>query len=175
MRANILRSRKGMTLLEVTICSVLLSIVLLATISIQVGMLNAWQKGSSGANANTYASIAVRRLVLEIEEGRSASLSNGRLVIAFPYLDPSTGDYVRTETGVTATYYLSGDAGTEPSGLNLWKSVGESRTLLAKNIESVVFRVVSPKLVQITLTGRDQEGGAITPKTVQMSVKLRNS
>lgn len=175
MGTRVLKNRNGMTLVEVCICAVLLSIVLLGTISIQIGMLRVWQKGASGTNANAYASIAMRRLVLEIEEGNSASLSSGQLVIAFPYLDPSTGDYVRTQTGVTATYYLSGATGSEQSGKNLWKSVGTTKTLLASNVDSLVFTVSSPKLIRITLTGWDQEGGAITPKTVQMSVKLRNS
>lgn len=173
--ANPLKNRKGTTLFEVVIAATLLSLVLFGTISIQVGMLNVWQKGASGTNANTYAGIAMRRMVLEIEEGGSASLSGDDLVIAFPYLDPSTGDYVRTQPGVTATYYLSGVNGTESDGEYLWKIVGTTKTLLAKNVESVVFTVVSTKLVQIKLTGKDQEGGAITPKLVQMSVKLRNS
>jgi len=164
-----------MTLIEVVVVTVLLSVVLVATISIQVGMLNVWQKGASGTNANSYAAIAMREMVLEIEEGRSASVSNGNLVVSFPHLDTSSGDYVRTQPGITATYYISGEAGTESTGQNLWKSVDGTRTLLAKNVESVVFTVVSGKLVRITLTGTDQEGGAISPKMVQMSVKLRNS
>ena len=175
MMANPLKNRKGMTLIEVIIGAVLLSVVLLGTISIQIGMLNVWQKGASGTNANTYASIAMRRLVLNIEEGSSASVSGDDLVVSFPYLDTSTDDYVRTSPGVTATYYLSGETGTEASGQYLWKSVGGNNTLLAKNVESIVYTVVSTKLVRITLTGMDQEGGAITPKLVQMSVKLRNS
>lgn len=172
---NPLRNRKGMTLLEVIVVATLLSIVLVSTISIQVGMLNVWQKGASGTNAASYASIAMRRLVLEIEEGASASLSGDDLVVSFPYLDTSTGDYDRSQTGVTVTYYVSGESGTETTGQNLWKSVNGNRTMLAKNVESVVYSVVSTKLVRITLIGTDQEGGAIAPKMVQMSVKLRNS
>jgi prepilin-type N-terminal cleavage/methylation domain-containing protein len=173
--ANPLKNRKGMTLVEVVISAVLLSLVLLGAVTIQIGMLNVWQKGASGTNANTYASIAMRRLVLDIEEGSSASASGSNLVIAFPYYDTSTGDYVRTSPGVTRTYYLSGENGTEPSGQYLWRSDGTTNTLLAKNVDSIVYGIVSSKLVQITLTGTDQEGGAITPKLVQMSVKLRNS
>ena len=173
--ANPLKNRKGMTLIEVVISAVLLSLVLLGSVTIQVGMLNVWQKGASGTNANTYASIAMRRLVLDIEEGSSVSISGSSLVIAFPYYDTSTGDYVRTSPGVTRTYYLSGENGTEPSGQYLWKTDGTTMTLLAKNVESIVYTVVSTKLVRITLTGTDQEGGAISPKMVQISVKLRNS
>ena len=173
--ANPLKNRKGMTLVEVVISAVLLSLVLLGAVTIQIGMLNVWQKGASGTNANTYASIAMRRLVLDIEEGSSASTSGSNLVIAFPYYDTSTGDYVRTSPGVTRTYYLSGENGTEPSGQYLWRSDGTTNTLLAKNVDSILYGIVSSKLVQITLTGTDQEGGAITPKLVQMSVKLRNS
>ena len=39
-------------------------------------MLNTWQKGASGTNANTYAGIAMRRLVLEIEDDGTVRIAS---------------------------------------------------------------------------------------------------
>jgi len=178
MKANIVRNRKGMTLVETLIAAGLLCLVLVGTVAVMTTTLRIWAKGASGTSANSYASLAMRKLVLEIEEGKVASVVSGRLVVDFPYYDSGTDDYVRTAPGVTATYYRSGPTGAETSGelTYLWKSVGVTRTRLARNIESISFIVPAPgKLVRITLTGTDREGGAISPNLVQQSVKLRNS
>lgn len=175
MKAELIRNRRGTTLIETIIAAGLLAVVLLATLLLLITMLNIWSKGASGTSANSYASLAMRKLVLEIEEGKSATVTNGQLVVVFPYYDSSTGDYVKTLPGVTATYYLSGETGNESTGTYLWKSVGVTKTRLARNIESISFSVTSSKLVRITLTGTDQEGGAISPNLMQQSVKLRNS
>lgn len=175
MKAELIRNRRGTTLIETIIAAGLLAVVLLATLLLLITMLNIWSKGASGTSANSYASLAMRKLVLEIEEGKSATVTNGQLVVVFPYYDSSTGDYVKTLPGVTATYYLSGETGNESTGTYLWKSVGVTKTRLARNIESISFIVTSSKLVRITLTGTDQEGGATGLNLLQQSVKLRNS
>lgn len=175
MKTRILGNRAGMTMMEVMICAGLLTMVLLATLALMSNMLNIWSLGASGTSANSYSSLAIRKLVLEIEEGRSASVVNGQLVVLFPYYDTSTGDYIRTQTGNTVTYYLSGESGVETSGTVLWKRIGTNRTRLANNVQSVTFTTDSSKLVRIQLTGFDQEGGAISPNLVRISVKLRNS
>ena len=178
MKADLIRNRKGTTLVETIIAAGLLSLVLVGVVFVMSTMLRIWAKGASGTSANTYASLAMRKLVLEIEEGKVASVVGGRLVVDFPYYDSGTDDYVRTVPGVTATYYRSGPTGTETSGelTYLWKSVDTTRTRLAKSIESISFIVPPPgKMVRITLTGTDREGGAISPNLVQQSVKLRNS
>jgi len=133
-----------------------------------------WMKGSSGTGANMYASLAMRRLVLDIQEGSSAQVVNGNLVVNFPYYSVATGQYIKGLSGVTATYYISGPTGSESSGTYLWKQVGTEKTRLARNVESMVVSVTANKLVRITITGRDQEGGAVSPNLLQQSVKLRN-
>jgi len=175
MRKRVLHKRDGMTMLELLIAAGLLGLALIATLSLLATTLNIWSKGSSGTGANLYASLAMRRLVQDIQEGRSADVINDKLVVSFPYYNSSTGQYVRGLAGATATYYLSGPTGSEGSGTYLWKQVGTTRTRLARNVESMVVTVTSAKLVRLTLTGRDQEGGAVSPNLLQQSVKLRNS
>lgn len=175
MKTRFLRNRTGTTLVEVLIAAGLLSVVLIGTLALLSSMLSMWAKGASGTSANSHASLAMRRLVTEIEEGKAATVASGRLTVVFPYYDAGTGDYDRTQSGITVNYYLSGATGSETTGAQMWKSVGTTKTRLAKNVESLTFSVTNGKLVRITLTGCDQEGGAITPKTEQISIVLRNS
>ncbi|MCL6519983.1 MAG: hypothetical protein K6T99_09125 [Armatimonadetes bacterium] len=174
MRKFVPSKRNGMTMLEVLIATGLLSAALISTLGLLNTMLSLWMKGSSGTGANMYASLAMRRLVLDIQEGSSAQVVNGNLVVNFPYYSVATGQYIKGLSGVTATYYISGPTGSESSGTYLWKQVGTKKTRLARNVESMVVSVTANKLVRITITGRDQEGGAVSPNLLQQSVKLRN-
>ena len=174
MKTNPIKNQNGVTLIEVLVASALLLVVMLGTLTLLSSTLDLWSKGASGAGANNYACIASKKLVMEIEEGKSASVVNGSLEVVFPYYDSVTGNYVRTATGSTVTYYLSGTSGTELSGTYLWKSVGGTKTRLARSVQSVTFSVTNGTLVRITLIGQDEAGGAISPNMVQQSVRLRN-
>ncbi|MHB1191356.1 MAG: hypothetical protein ACYC08_11035, partial [Armatimonadota bacterium] len=95
----------------------------------------------------------------------------------FPYRASSTSDYDRTRAGQVVRYYLSGEAGTESGGTYLWKSVGGTKSRLARNVEiqSLAFSVTNGRLIRISLVGYDEEGGAYSPNLIQQSVKLRNN
>ena len=173
---KLIRNRHGTTLIEMIIAVTLLSFVLICTLSMMGSALRMWAMGASGTGANSYSCLAARKLVLDIEEGKSASVvydGNG-LQVVFPYYNPSTGDYDRTAAGVTATYYLSGSTGAESSGTYLWKSAGGNKTRLAKNVQSTTFTVTNGNLIRFAITGIDQAGGAVSPNLVQQSIKLRN-
>lgn len=175
---GLLKDRRGISVLELVIASTILCLVLVTTLAIFTTMARSWTKGSSGTNANMYASIAMRKLVLDMEEGKSAvaSTDGSRLTVTFPYRASSTSDYTRDRDGQVVTYYLSGETGLESSGTYLWKMIGTNRSRLARNVElqSLAFSVTNKKLVRITLVGYDQEGGAYSPNLIQQSLKLRN-
>lgn len=179
MRTDILRTRKGITIIETVISVGLLTLVLACTIAILTTMLGLWSKGASGTSANSYASLAMRKLVQQIEEGQSASVVNDQLVVTFPYYDSVADRYQRTSPGDTVTFYISGETGGESTGTYLWKSKGIAKTRLARNVmkdDSLpLFTVTNGNLVHINFKGWDQEGGCISPNLVQQSVKLRNS
>ena len=164
-----------MTLVETLIAMGLLTMVLIGSLTLLTTMMSIWAKGAGGTSANSISSLATRKLILEIEEGRSASVVNGKLTVVFPYYDSGSGDYDRTQPGATKVYYLSGATGSESTGDSLWRSVGTLKTRLSEHVESVSFTVQNEKLVRLTLTGVDREGGSISPKTEQVSIKLRNS
>ena len=170
-----IKGRKGVTIIEVVIAGGLLSMVIVVMMMLLTTMISLWTKGASGTSSNSHASIAMRKLVLDIEEGKSAMIVAGKLAVTFPTYNSSTKTYSRGTTGVTAIYYLSGQSGSESTGTYLWKSDGTNKKCLSKNIESVGFTVTSGKLVGIRLIGRDVEGGAVSPNLIQQSIKLRNS
>lgn len=171
-------------MLETMISVGILSLVLIVILALFTTMLRIWASGSSGVSSNTYASLAMRKLVLEMQEGRSASILNGgeKLVVVFPYRSSSNSDYNKKVTGDTVTFYLSGDTGSESTGTNLWKLVGTTKTKLAKNITAItepstipMFAVENGKMVRIAIRGADPTGNAINPNEIRQSVKLRNN
>lgn len=172
---NLLKNKRGVTLLEMIVAVGLLSMVLIGTMSLLSTMLNLWAEGSSGTSSNLYASVAARGLVRAIEEGRSATIVNGKLTVRFPYRPNSSSDY-SSGTGDLNEYYLSGPSGTEASGTYLWRRRNYTRYyLIGKNITSLTFSMPSKKLIRFTLIGSDIVGEAVRPNTIQVSVLLRNS
>ena len=180
-----LRANRGFTLIETMVAVTLLSAALIVMMSLMVTMLNMWRSGSGGASANSNTAIAVRKLVLDIEEGRSAALLDtyteddqiygSRLQVSFPHYNTSSDSYVRTVAGSTVIYYLSGQTGTEATGDRLWRYDGSSRRLLAKNVDALRFTLLNGKLVGINLKGKDPEAAAVSPNFLQVKVRLRNS
>lgn len=168
----------GFTLIEGMVAATLLCLVLIATIALFTSMCRLWRVGSSGTSANSYGSLAMRKLVTEIQEGQGASIQSGRLVIQYPYYDAGSGAYQKAVAGSTVAYYLSGDNGTEaPSadGSNsLWRESNGSRTRLARHLKSFQFSMTGDKLVSIIIRGADIEGVRMDPDLIRQSVRLRN-
>jgi len=173
-----LSRRGGFTVIEGTVAAALLCLVIVGTVVLFTSTCRLWRVGSSGTDANTYGSLAMRRLVTEIQEGRSAYVSGSRLVVRFPYYDSVSGSYQKDSPGATVSYYLSGETGTElpeANGSNyLWKETAGSRTRLARCARSFEFAVTSDELVTLRIWGADTEGARINPDLIRQSVRLRN-
>jgi type II secretory pathway pseudopilin PulG len=183
MNASIIKSNKGFTILETVFAATLMLVLITVMLSLFTSILNYWTTGSSGTNANSAAALAMRAIVLDIMEGRSATApTNGStLTVSFPYLASSTSDYNKAQPGAVATYYFSGPTGVETTGTltYLWKSVGSAKTLLGRDVmpmdsQTPVFQVVNNKVI-LHFKGQCQEGAAVSPNEIEQSVKLRNS
>lgn len=183
MRHGNLANNKGYTLVELVIASGLLLIVVLVSLSLLSSVIKYWSAGYSGTSANSYAAVAMRKLVLDVQEGMSASASadGNTLTVTFPYRASSTSDYVKGQPGAVVTYYFSGPTGTETTGdlTYLWKSVGGVKTMFARNVMQVStgvlpFTVTNNRLIRVDIKGQCQEGTAITPNEIQESIRLRN-
>lgn len=184
MKAHISKNQRGVTLVELIVAMGILVIVIVATLGIFVSMLDIWAQGSGGTNANSYAAICMRKLVLDVQEGTSAtaSVDGNSLTVTFPFLASATADYNRGRPGKVVTYYLSGRTGTETTGelKYLWKSVDGGKTLFARNVKRVTvdkppFTVTNKRLIRIDIKGEEVEGNTISPNEIQQSVRLRNS
>jgi len=178
---NIFHSKNsGVTLIETLVAAGLLSLAILATLYILTTSLKLWALGSSGTTSNLYASLAMRKMVLDIQEGCRAQVINegsptNRLAVTFPYYDATSQTYIKNIAGLTAVYYLSGKTGMESSGNYLWKTVSGRKTLMGKNIDSMSLHTsASGTLVRLEIRGRDPEHGGIDPRILIQSVKLRN-
>ena len=166
-------------MVEVVIAAGLLCLVLIGTVMLFNSTCRLWRIGTSGTSANMYASLAMRKIVTDIQEGQIASANGTHLIIQFPYYNTVTGAYQRNVTGQLVEYYLSGETGTEmpvEGGSNcLWRQVGGSRVRMAKELESFDFRIETSKLVRLSIKGSDSEGVQIDPDLIQQSVTLRNN
>ena len=180
------KDQSGFSLIETMVAVSLLTVTMIIMITIMVSMLNMWKNGAGGTSANSNTALATRKLVLDIEEGKSAVMLNtfvaddgntygNRLQVTFPYYDTTTSSYIKTQNGKIITYYLSGSNGTESTGTYLWKTDGTLKSKLSKNIDTIRFKVTNGNLVGINLKGKDPENGAINPSFLQQSIKLRNS
>ncbi|MDO8683439.1 MAG: hypothetical protein Q7N50_08160 [Armatimonadota bacterium] len=175
MRLRLIHNRKGMTLLELTVVCSLMVGVMIATLAIFIGTLDYWCEGVSANAADTGAVLATQKLVRDIQEGSSASLSGSNLVVSVPAYDSVNDYYDRTTTAHTTTYYLSGTTGTELSGNNLWKELSSGgRTLMMRGVTNVSYTVQDSQYVTITLTSGSEEGARAGTTTVTTAVQLRN-
>lgn len=175
---SLMRRRDGFSLIEVMVASGLLVIVLVGTVALFASTSRLWRIGTSGTTANMYGSLAMRKIVTEMQEGQSAYVENGHLFVQFPYYDSYSGSYQRTATGDLVEYYLSGDNGTESPVQNgdntLWKRVDGSPTRLASNLRSFEFSVTEATMVRLAIRGVESENAGIDPDLIQQSVSLRN-
>jgi hypothetical protein len=170
--------RSGFTLIEGMVACTLLSLVIIGTIILFTSTCRLWRVGTSGTDANSYGSLAMRRVITEVQEGQSASIEGSRLVVVFPYYDSASGSYQKTAVGDTIEYYLSGDSGTESPVVNgdncLWKEVNGSRSRVARRIKSFQPSVPSDEIVSVLIKGADTENALTDPDLIRQSVRLRN-
>jgi hypothetical protein len=119
----------------------------------------------------TEATFAVQKVMADIRDGRSASVSSGRLTVVYPALitDAATGEkiYSLSAAGTTSkTYYLD-------SGSHKLKRIASGvTTTLARDITAATF-AASGTTVSISLTGNDN-GRFTKPSVVTSRVALRN-
>lgn len=172
------RQQGGFTLVEVIVSAGLLCLVLVGTVVLFTSTCRLWRVGTSGTSANIYGSLAMRKIVTDIQEGQSAYAEGNRLCVQYPYYDTGSGIYDRNTQGDLAEFYLSGDNGTETPSSNgdntLWKQVGDTRTRVAAHIHNFEFDLAGSTLLRLRVWGWQSENASINPDLVQQSVSLRN-
>jgi type II secretory pathway pseudopilin PulG len=157
--------RPGITLVEVMVVLGLIAVITTGLMSLFLGALGTYDKGSGKSLSDTVASLALQKAAREIADGKSASVSGGVLTVQMPLVN-SQGSYERASNGDQVKLYLS--SGT------LYKQVNSSTaTALIKDVASASFSV-SNGTVTLTITGQGRTGKNVMQTQMTEVVALRN-
>lgn len=167
---KLLSARRGMTLVEVTVASGVLTLITISLVAMLVHSLKGWSSGTSKDTAVTKVTVALQRLATDIRDGRSAQVVSGRLVVTFPatITDGSTGERVydlSANDAVTRSYYVLNG--------NLVRNRGGTIAIIERGVSAATFGA-SGGTVTVTLTGSDREGTYSAARQVTGRITLRN-
>jgi hypothetical protein len=157
--------RAGITLMETLVVLGIFAVFTTALISLFVGSLGSWDKGSGKGLSDTTASLALQKAAREIVDGKSASVSSGTLIVQMPLLN-SQGNYERDSDGDVVRLYVS-------SGILYRQTNSSTAVVLAKDIVSATF-TVSNSMVTIAITAQGRTGKNIMQTQMTQIVTLRN-
>ncbi|OFX14577.1 MAG: hypothetical protein A2Z18_11305 [Armatimonadetes bacterium RBG_16_58_9] len=165
-------NRSGITLVEVMVSSLVLSLAGTALVAMLIGSLRGWSFGTSKDGATSYATVALQKLNNDIRDGRSAQISYEglTLTVTFPALveDPVTHESMydlSANDPVPRLYYVQND--------NLLRSIGGQITVLGRGVSSASFGA-SGGTVTINLQATEQVGTATSSQNVTGRIFLRN-
>ena len=167
-----LRGSRGVTLIEVAVSIVILTMAGAALLAMLVGSVRGWSSGISKDTVNSRATVAMQKLANDIRDARTATASedNHTLTVTFPVLltDPETQEqsYHPSENDeVSRHYYVS-------SG-NLVRDAGGDITVIGRGVTSAEFGA-SGGTVTVTLESSEQVGTKVSTQQVTGRVSLRN-
>lgn len=158
--------RPGITTAEVLIASTLLGFMMTGMLSLTLGTVKSWERGSSKSSSETASSLALQRLMREITDGKWARVNaDGSLTVQMPMVNDQEC-YDRAFNGDQVTYFVSDGA--------LYRQVNAATaTLFAREIGAVQF-TESSGIVAITLTAQSEAGRETKQTQFVQSVALRN-
>lgn len=160
---------KGMTVLEMTVSLAILAMIGVALSSLIVYSIRAWASGSSTTGASTASDVAIQKLIQDIREASSATVSSGQLVLTMPTLTTDVhGEtyYDREGSTVTQRYYLSNEI--------IYRQIGDgTATVFARGISAIGFSV-SGDVITISVTSSDQVGISKSSEVKTAHVVMRN-
>ena len=153
----IVRSKKGMTFVELMCTITLASVIGAALVGVVTHSLTAWNSGMNKTNENDAVTLALQQISNEIRDGRSASITSGVLIVTFPktLTDATTGEKVydlSADDPITRRYYISNG--------NLVRRVGTNESIVRRGISTATFGasggIVTMTLVGSITTGHDR-------------------
>lgn len=180
MKTIVLRSRRGMTVVETVIAMTIVSMAGITLLAVLSQTLSGWSTGTSQDAATSAATLAVQKLSRDIRDGRKATESGGVLTVTFPRLltNPLTNEQsydLSADDPVTRSYYIDYTNG------NLMRKLGSaSATILCRGITGPTAAGNPPPFganggtVTINLDSTGKIGGAEKTCRVTARVALRN-
>ena len=161
--------RLGFTAVELVIGITLAALLSSAIAAVLIHCLSGWSDGVGSAYAESEGDVALQRLLKEIQDGKTASVGDGALIVTFPLAchDQSSGEtfYDRDADGEVRSYFL--EDGT------LVRQVGGAMTTVVRGVSSASFAVTSDT-VAVTLTKKEQVGANCVTRQFTGRVTLRN-
>jgi len=164
--------RKGMTLIEMVVTVLILTMAAAAFLAMSISSLRGWSSGTSKETSNSQVTIATQKLANEIRDARTATVSTDKktLTVTFPRLltDPTTHEQIYDLSANDPTprsYYISNG--------NLVRNAGGQITILARGVTAAEFGA-SGGTVSITLTSSEQVGTYQSSDQVTSRITLRN-
>lgn len=93
---RLVRSKKGMTLIEAGFAITITSMIGVALLAMLSQSLVGWHEGTAQNTATNAATIAAQKLISEIRDGKSASFNAGVLTVVFPkkVTNPVSGEAI---------------------------------------------------------------------------------
>jgi Tfp pilus assembly protein PilW len=160
-----LTRRRGASVVEVMVVFGIISIFTTALVSLFLGSLKSYDRGSGKSFSDTNVSQALQRAAREIADGMSASVSSGQLTVQLPLVNDQ-GNYERSTAGNTVRLYVSGNS--------LYRQINSgAASVLTQGITAASFSV-SGGSVTITLTGQGRTGQETMNTQMSQVVALRN-
>jgi type II secretory pathway pseudopilin PulG len=153
-----MKQRPGFTLLESTIALGMLSLVLTGAAMVSVSASRSFDRTSAQLDADRSASMAVQRMMLDLEEAKQITiLSPTSLRVFFPQVAPD-GTYIRSALdSVNFIDYYRGTSAGVASGTGdclLRRVAGGTPRIKCKGVTFVQFVSANPSSVDISLRTR---------------------
>ena len=165
------RNRRGFTILELTI-AMTVSAALMAGLGMMIAQsLKSWSSGTSRANSENAAAIAVDKLWMDIRPGSTATVSSDSTQLTVqipPLITDANGEkyYDKSGTKTAYTYYVSNSI--------LYRKIGSaSATVFARDISEAEFSCTGSN-VTLTITAANQVGSSQTEQECTTQVVMRN-
>lgn len=141
---KIIGCKKGFTLVEVMVASMIMVGIFLGTASMMISTMHCYESEVTQIDTDTDAVMAMQLIVRDVRESRSVDITaNGtHLTITPPYrVEAGYFDRTLSDEGNLVDYYLSNQSGsTNASGTCLWRQeADQDARLVKKDVDSLVF------------------------------------
>ncbi|MCX6345601.1 MAG: prepilin-type N-terminal cleavage/methylation domain-containing protein [Armatimonadetes bacterium] len=189
-------NRRGFTMLEVMMSLSIMTMVLVATVSMMIATMRCYQSESAKVDTDTSAVMAMQDIVNKVREAKTVDILNTqnniipstnlttdgvRLNIKPPITvqDKDYYDRSQIDTVNTTDYYISDATGeTGRTGTYLWRDDKDGKRIIKNNVSSLLLRWDTSRSIKITVTTKEQITNQNKPyvetQLTQRVVYLRN-
>jgi hypothetical protein len=178
---NTRRRRAGYTLVEVLTAISLTTLIAGGALAMIVTSTRCFDDATTVAYTDTDAVIAMEKIVTDVREAKSVTITNDNRISVLPpvWVTDSDGSYYdrhATDTANEVDYYLSDSTGTVGrTGTWLWRAQGSDQRVVRRDVSDIEFEQDTARSVMITITVvNNAASGPKETDLTQRVVYLRN-